>query len=62
MKRNNYKRHAPGRRVVLLCAHDKKEALAVIELLHQQVEQNCPEDEYVLQSLYIAKNGNVWFG
>lgn len=56
------RRYAPGRRIILLYAKDKKEALAAIDLLRKQVEENCPDtNNRVVQSLYTS-NGAAWFG
>lgn len=59
------KRIAPGRRIILLRADSKEEALTAVQLMYTQLK-NIPDENDIIQSLYIddKKNGSgsVWFG
>lgn len=53
---------APGRRLILLNAKNKKEALLILKLMKEQIENNCSDNGHVIQSFYLDKNGTGWFG
>lgn len=54
-------RKAPGRRIILLHAESKKEAIAATKLMLRHLEETCSEDGKTVQSIY-EENGVIWFG